>query len=178
MNKLTRSIAAGALVLATALTGCANDPTTLATVNGHVIKASAIDPAVTALREHAPRGFERRNAVPIVTQLTVLGDFVEELYQRAGVTYDAQAIDAALAKTREASTGDDRAFATDARLTPMLRTSIALNMLEQQADPNRLAEALRAMDVRMNPRFGTWDPVKGLQSSSLSRLAEDEKTEN
>lgn len=178
MNKLKRSIAAGALVLATALTGCANDPTTLATVNGHVIKASAIDPAVTALREHAPRGFEQRNAVPIVTQLTVLGEVVEELYQRTEVKYDAKAVDAALAQTRETATGDDRAFATDARLTPMLRTSIALKMLEQQADPVRLGDALRAMDVRLNPRFGSWDPVRGLQSSSLSRLAEGEKTES
>lgn len=151
------------VVALAALVGCSPSPTVAADVAGTVITRADLD---ASYRGCASLGYD----IPVngILSLLVLSEALDVTAREAGVPLtDEEIAGAAAANPELAGPLSDEGCARAAR------TSVALGLLSQKMDPEKILAAVTAMDIRVNPRFGQWDPTKATVdgSGSLSVLA-------
>lgn len=143
-----RSIAALAALALTGgmLTGCSSSPTTAATVNGTTITRDQVEQAYAG----ASQVLGDANQLSKAEVLTVMIQSVvaEDVAQRIGYTItngdrDAKLSAAALAVPQA------RPFVYDVADT---------NLVAARVGTASLTNSIKAADVRINPRYGSWQP--------------------
>lgn len=163
MNKLTRGVAAGAILVAVTLTGCSRPPSAAAIVEGQRISDATVGESATVLSGMGVLS-DPSTAPSSAAWYLVVGNASMLIAEKEGVTV---------------TDGDlDQVIAQDSRLqsaasTPegsTLATAIAQQVFVLQAvGQDTYLQDLGQLDIEINPRYGQWDPTTyQIVSSSLA----------
>jgi hypothetical protein len=201
MSRLIRTTAAltAALVAASALTACSEQRLgAAAVVDGDRISTHQVQDATASYLKVVP-GSDTAESQRAILERIILSDVIDTAAKEQGVHASAAQIARernALLKTVGGRKGLVRALSAQQQPTVLapsyvdrwfkdrlLYTKIA-KKLAAGADPtsaavltktsNSLAAAAKSMTIEVNPRYGTWDPNKGvtaLVSGGLSKTA-------
>ena len=150
MQKAVRFIAAGTVAAALALSGCASSPSSVAVVDGTMITEREVSEANAVVASVI--GADERQTRKKVALDFIMGAAAAQVAERTGVTITdadrAALIATDQAATRVAQDPAGRAWA-DAASTNIL--------LIQQLGEEKVRAELEAVDVQVNPRYGSWD---------------------
>ncbi len=161
MTRLRGALAALVLAASVLLTGCAQAaPSTTALVGGHVIAESTIDQATQDFLKVADGDWASTRAA--VARQYVLG-------------YAARIIAADRGIALTTSKADDK-LTKYPQLAELIALGDDLKDIRGAMTDEQLSAALSALDVTLNPRYGTWAAYSDLTASvaptgSLSEIA-------
>lgn len=165
MTRLRAALTALALAVTVLLTGCTQGAaTTTAVVNGVVVRESTVDAIMTTLGDVSTN---KAQAHSIIVVALVRGELARQIAKQKNITL-APADLAALSDRDPAlaaflATNEGRLFADEAAAWEQLKTELTADALEA---------TVKAQDVQLNPRYGTWAASAASFSSGSGSLSE------
>lgn len=165
-GRTVRMIAvAGVLSGAAVLGGCAQNGSTVASVDGTRITRSQLDQSMSGARQLSQTG-QQPSSGQVLT-IMIRGQIADQVARQRGIQISQADRDKQLnPAVLQVADARDLAYA-------LADTQIVVNAVGQDG----FKKALAAADVSVNPRFGTWDPKQtfGVQSGSgsLSQIAQN-----
>lgn len=144
LMRLVPAVAAVALLAA-----CAPSPSTAVVVDG----TTYTEAAITQVSKDCAQalGIEysqiKRSAV---VRTFILGGLFDKMAKMGDQPVSEESMDAYIRQ-------NDPTMLSNAGCVPLARASAKGNLLSQ-ADPAGLQAAMAALDVKLNPRYGTWQP--------------------
>lgn len=162
MKKLARGLAAGVALAAVTLTGCSQPPTAAAVVEGVRVSDSTVRQTAPALVAAGLTGAE--SASSDATRGLVLGEASRQIAALEDVPVSDGEVAQMQANVQELAA----AAATDGGAewaNGWAYTQVVLMKLGEEKYLNDLA----ALDIEVNPHYGTWDAANvAIVSSSLA----------
>lgn len=161
MTRLRAALAALVLAASVLLTGCAQvAPSTTAVVGGHVIAESTIDQATQDFLQVADGDWSSTRAA--VARQYVLG-------------YAARMVAADRGIALTTSRSDDK-LSKYPQLAELIALGDDLKDVRASITDEELSSAMSALEVTLNPRYGTWAAYSDLSASvaptgSLSEIS-------
>lgn len=150
--------AAATLALAVSVTGCAGqNPTAAATVNGQVISQAEVDEIA---RDPAMSSVGRQISSSGILLMLMARPFLTEAARRNGTMV---------------STSEVRALLPPSRSNPSQQTLefLQTTLIARKLPPRELTavdEAFRSADITVNPRYGEFDPARGIVPATQNWL--------
>lgn len=162
MNKLARGAAAGVALAAITLTGCTRPPSAAAVVEGTRVPDSTVRQAATVLTGVV--GVDPSIATTQATYDLALAEASVIIAGQENVTVTDGAVDEVLNSSQmlvaAASTAEGADWARGVAYTNVVLTDVGRETY--------IAD-LQALDIEINPRYGTWDAENyTIASSSLA----------
>jgi hypothetical protein len=145
-----KTVAAGVLTAAVLLGGCAQSPSDVAMVGADQITRDQYDSAVEV-------GGTLNVAADQVLSVMIVGAIAEQLATEQGIEITDGDRDQVI---NEAAPG---ALAQVPEARDFFYDDADRVIVMQQVGEDAFVEAVRAADVTVNPRFGSWDPEQSLQ---------------
>lgn len=131
------------------LAGCSPSPSTAANVAGTVITESALSETVDGCAE---LGVVQSRQTML--NVLVVGEVAKEAARLMGVQIDQAAIDEAAAADPQIT-----ALMANPGCAKAVETNLVVSLLVPKVDQQKLMDQIAGIDVKLNPRYGQWDPA-------------------